>query len=209
MSSISNSLDLDRLCILTTQSIPYMLIAFDFEDTLDYVIPAALKIYPDQSYQDLVESNCFIIRQTMDYLLNGEKRGVGVEEIREYGLYSVIMIPQGGGHSGHEFMLVVEQERAFILHSYIGHFKARYRVLDRNDRSLLITLLSRVMNNDHTIDDLTIYNNIFEVNEFHLSDKFTVYVDYYGDTPNMGEVERNHVHLVELSLHSRKTGEVS
>jgi len=37
MSSISNPLDLDRLCILTAKSIPHMLYAFDFDTIVNKI----------------------------------------------------------------------------------------------------------------------------------------------------------------------------
>ena len=165
-----------------------------------------MKVYSNQSYQDLVESNCFITNQTIGYLLAGDERGVVVEEIREPGLYSVVMIPQDKYGAGHEFMIIVEDGRAFILHSYIGHFDIRYRVLNRDDMILLVAFLGRVITDSHTVDDLTIYNRLFEVNETSLSNTFTVYMDYYGVISDMGEVDRNHNKLIELSLHSRRTG---
>lgn len=202
-----------QICARARAAIPQTLYAFDFSDTIGFILPQAQRRYPHFSERTLLESSCFINHETLSFLLFGHnptEGNISVDQIAvTQGFYSVHLIPipePGKFPANHEFVMLVTSDQIHLLHAYIGYYTCRHDCLNLSDRKRLLNLLRRFQ--EGTYDqreekDLATYNDLFHVNETYLPVEMIVEIEYYPQPPTMESITANERELQRLAQEGR------
>lgn len=143
--------------------VPYMLYVYDPSEKIEHTIDQARQKYKDLNQIDLINSMCFITNNMVCYALFGtlKDKPYQFQNNLENGIYNMVIEPSqiNSKFPGHEFLFMVENEIVTILHSYIGRFELKVRIIDKE------TFVSFLVKLHDKQDSTELYNFIFEVAE--------------------------------------------
>lgn len=122
--------------------VPYMLYAYDPSEKIEHTIDQARQKFKDLNQIDLINSMCFITNNMVCCALFGtlKDKPYQFQNNLENGIYSE---PSqiNSKFPGHEFLFMVENEIVTILHSYIGRFELKVRIIDKKTFVSFLTKL--------------------------------------------------------------------
>ena len=143
--------------------LPMTLLAYDYNDYMDYTLARAAKEY-SMTYTQVLESSCMITSDVVTTILASSIQPKNGDIVDIYSPETVVKVEIYNDKVGHCFVLINHNHNIYYIDSYVGVRSLTIIPLNHKQVQMLIARIDYFLTEDSD-DIIDIWNDTFSANE--------------------------------------------